>query len=165
MEGVGLPKGLIRYASEVEIAKKEKFVFSTRMKGYASVLLILTGVFVGMLFLRNDVEATILHLPGQLFEYKGKKISNLYTFKVVNKTERDFDNVHFKLVSPKGEIKLVGINHFTVKKQALSEGTMFIEIDPAFIDGDNTTLKIEVYNGKDLIDNETTNFLGPRSFN
>ncbi len=42
---------------------------------------------------------------------------------------------------------------------------MFIEIDPAFLDGDNTTLKIEVYNGKDLIDNETTNFLGPRSFN
>ena len=165
MESVGLPKGLIRYASEDEIAKKEKFVFSTRMKGYASVLLILTGVFIGMLFLRNDVEATILHLPGQLFEYKGKKISNLYTFKVVNKTERDFDNVHFKLVSPQGEIKLVGINHFTVKKQALSEGTMFIEIDPAFLDGDNTTLKIKVYNGKDLIDNETTNFLGPRSFN
>lgn len=165
MESVGLPKGLIRYASEVEIVNKEKFVFNTRMKGYASVLLILTGVFIGMLFLRNDVEATILHLPGQLFEHKGEKISNVYTFKVVNKTEHDFNNVYFKLVSPKGEIKLVGKDHFTVKKQALSEGTMFIEIDQTFLKGDKTTLQIEVYNDKELIDNETTNFLGPRSFN
>lgn len=165
MESVGLPKGLIRYASEDEIAKKEKFVFTTRMKGYASVLLILTGVFIGMLFLRNDVEATILHLPGQLFQHKGQNISNIYTFKVVNKTEKDFDNVYFKLVAPKGTIKLVGKDHFTVKKQALSEGTLFIEINPALLEGDKTKIKIEVYNGNDLIDTETTNFLGPRSFN
>jgi cytochrome c oxidase accessory protein FixG len=165
MQSVGLPKGLIRYASEDEIAKKEKFVFSTRMKGYASVLVILIGVFIGMLFLRNDVEATILHLPGQLFQHKGEKLSNVYTFKVVNKTQNDFNDVYFKLVSPKGEIKLVGIDRFKVKKQALSEGTLFVEIDPAFLDGDKTTITIDVYNGKELIDTETTNFIGPRSFN
>ncbi|MEC4005387.1 cytochrome c oxidase accessory protein CcoG [Flavobacterium sp. SUN052] len=165
MESVGLPKGLIRYASEDEIAKKEKFVFTARMKGYASVLLILTGVFIGMLFLRNDVEATILRLPGQLFQHKGDNISNIYTFKVVNKTEADFNNVYFKLVSPKGTIKLVSNDHFVVKKQALTEGTLFIEINQALLEGDKTNLQIEVYNDKLLIDTETTNFLGPRSFN
>jgi len=165
MESVGLPKGLIRYASEDEIAKKEKFVFTTRMKGYASVLLILTGVFIGMLFLRNDVETTILHLPGQLFEHKGNKISNVYTFKVVNKTSKDFDNLHFKLVSPQGEIKLVGEKFVKVKKDALSEGTMFVEINSSQVEGDKIKLKIEVYNGNELIDTETTNFLGPIRFN
>jgi len=165
MESVGLPKGLIRYASEDEIAKKEKFVFTTRMKGYASVLLILTGVFIGMLFLRNDVETTILHLPGQLFEHKGNNISNVYTFKVVNKTTKDFNDVHFKLVSPEGEIKLVGGKSIKVKKDALSEGTMFVEINSSLIAGDKIKLKIEVYNGNELIDTETTNFLGPISFN
>jgi len=69
-----------------------------------------------MLFLRNDVETTILHLPGQLFEHKGNNISNVYTFKVVNKTSQDFDNVHFKLVSPQGTIKLVGEKFIKVKK-------------------------------------------------
>ena len=165
MESVGMPKGLIRYASEDEIVKNEKFVFTARMKGYASVLVILTGVFIGMLFLRNDVEATILHLPGQLFQHKGENISDIFTFKVVNKTEHDFNNVYFKLVSPKGTIKLVGNDHFVVKKQALYEGTLFIEINPAYLEGDKTNLKIEVYNGKNLIDTETTNFIGPRSFN
>lgn len=164
MESVGMPKGLIRYASEDEIVKKEKFVFTTRMKGYASVLLILTVVFIGMLFLRNDVEATILHLPGQLFQHKGENISNIYTFKVVNKTEHDFDDVYFKLVSPKGTIKLVGADHFTVKKQDLAEGTLFVEINPVFLDEDKINIKIEVYNNKELIDTETTNFIGPISF-
>ncbi|HJY13732.1 MAG TPA: cytochrome c oxidase accessory protein CcoG, partial [Flavobacterium sp.] len=76
METVGLPKGLIRYASEDEIARKEPFKFTSRMKGYTAVLFILISVFVGMLFLRTNVEAIILRLPGQLFQHKGEKISN-----------------------------------------------------------------------------------------
>src|SRR5690606_14119661 len=86
MESVNLPKGLIRYASEDEIAKKEKFVFTARMKGYSAVLLILVGILTGLLFLRSDVEAKVLRLPGQLFEHKGENISNVYTFKIANKT-------------------------------------------------------------------------------
>jgi hypothetical protein len=100
-----------------------------------------------------------------LFQHKGKYISDIYTYKVVNKTEHDINNVYFKLVSPKGKIKLVGNDHFVVKKQTLTEGTLFIEINPIYLEGDKTKLKIEVYNNKELIDTETTNFIGPRSFN
>jgi cytochrome c oxidase accessory protein FixG len=46
MEKVGLPKGLIRYASEDEIVNKEKFKLTTRMKGYIVVLTILVGVLI-----------------------------------------------------------------------------------------------------------------------
>src|SRR3970040_2603013 len=52
MVGIGLPKGLIRYASEEEIEKKAKFKFTPRMKGYSAILLILTGILIGLLFLR-----------------------------------------------------------------------------------------------------------------
>ena len=136
MESVNLPKGLIRYASENEIVKKEKFVFTTRMKGYAAVLAILIGVLIGMLFLRNDVEATVLRLPGQLFQHKGENISNVFTYKVVNKTVRNFDNIHFKLARPKGEIKMVGKDNFKVEKEAMAQGTLFVEIHPAFLKGE-----------------------------
>lgn len=165
MEKVGLPKDLIRYASEEEITKKNKFVFSARMKGYTAVLFILMGVFTGMLFLRNDVEATVLRLPGQLYEHKGENISNVFTYKVVNKTSKDFDSVYFKIAKPKGVIKMVGNEYFKVPKEGLAEGTLFIEINPAFLEGDKTKVNIEVYNGDDLIETETTNFLGPRTFN
>ncbi len=165
MESVNLPKGLIRYASEDEIVKKEKFVFTARMKGYVSVLIILTGVFIGMLFLRNEVEATVLRLPGQLYERKGENISNVFTYKIVNKTVKDFNKVHFKLVDPKGKIIVVGKPQFQIKKEGMAQGTLFIEIHPAFLKGDKTKITIEVYDGDVLIETTTTNFLGPRSFN
>lgn len=165
MDSVGLPKGLIRYASEDEIEKKEPFKFTLRMKGYTSVLVILIGIFVGMLFLRNDVEATILRLPGQLFQHKGEKISNVYTYKIVNKTVKDYNDVYFKIISHKGEIKKVGNQHFKVLNQGVSQGTLFIEMNQFLLEGDKTKIEIGIYDGDKLLETTTTNFLGPRSFN
>ncbi|MNF72473.1 putative electron transport protein YccM [compost metagenome] len=165
METVGLPKGLIRYASEDEIVKKEPFKFTARMKGYTAVLFILLSVFVGMLFLRTNVEAIILRLPGQLFQHKGDKISNVYTYKIVNKTMKDYNDIHFELIDQKGEIKNVGKEHFKIQKEGISQGTLFIEINEVLLESDKTKVKIGVYNGKKLLETTTTNFLGPRSFN
>ncbi len=165
METVGLPKGLIRYASEDEIAKKEPFRFTARMKGYTAVLFILLSVFVGMLFLRTNVEAIILRLPGQLFQHKGDKISNVYTYKIVNKTMKHYNDIHFELIDQKGEIINVGKEHFKIQKEGISQGTLFIEINEVLLESDKTKVKIGVYNGKELLETTTTNFLGPRSFN
>jgi len=165
MDKVGLPQGLIRYASEDEITKKEKFVFTARMKGYTAVLFILTGIFIGMLFLRNEVEATVLRLPGQLFEHKGDNISNVFTYKVINKTAKDFNNVHFELKGLQGEVKMVGASTFKIKREGLAQGTLFVEINPAFLKSDKTKITLGVYEGDKLIETETTNFLAPRSFN
>ncbi|MCO5724963.1 cytochrome c oxidase accessory protein CcoG [Robiginitalea marina] len=166
MEKVGLPKGLIRYASEAEIAEKSKFRFTPRMKGYAAVLFILTGVLVGMLFLRNEVEATILRLPGQLYERKDNNvISNVYTFKLINKTTRTIPDIHFKLLSHPGEITFVRGDGFEVPAQELSEGTLFIEINSAALSGDKDQLKIGVYSGETLIETAKARFLAPRPYN
>ena len=164
METVGLPKGLIRYASEDEIEKKTKFQFTARMKGYSAVLVILIGVLTGLLFLRTDVEATIFRLPGQLFQHKGENISNVYTFKIINKTNDEFKDIHFKLVGINGTLKLVGKQDFKVPKQGMNSGTLFIEINQYLLETDKTKLEIEVYNGNNKIETTTTNFLSPRSF-
>ena len=167
MEKVGLPKGLIRYASEANIEKKEKFRLTTRMKGYVAVLVILIGVLAGMLTLRNDVEARVLRLPGQLYENKeGGIISNVFTYKLINKTINPIEDVRFKLRKYKGEIKLVSTTDtFTVPEEGLAEGTLFIEIKKSDLKGDKNKLMIEVYSGDELIETTTVNFLGPRSYN
>lgn len=166
MESVDLPKGLIGYTSEDNIEKKEKFTFSPRLKGYTAVLVILIGVLIGMLFLRNDVEATVLRLPGQLFEHKENNIiSNVYTYKLVNKTSNSIDNVHFVLKSHEGSIKLVNHDNFTVPEKGLSEGTLFIEVKASSLSGDKDRVEIEVYSGEELIETTSTSFLGPRSYN
>lgn len=165
MESVGLPKGLIRYASIDNIEKKAPFKFTARMKGYAAVLLILIGVLTGMLFLRNDVEATILRLPGQLYQEKeNNKISNVYTYKLINKTSTEIDNVQYKLLSHDGTVVLVNTDKVHVPKQGLAEGTLFVEIDKSALKGDEIRLKIGVYSNDKLIETAITNFLGPRSY-
>jgi len=164
MLNVGLPKGLIRYATEDEIVKKEPFRFTNRMKGYTAVLFILTGIFIGMLFLRNEVEASVLRLPGQLFQHKGDRISNVYTYKIVNKTVKDFNDIHFELIKQDGTIQNVGNQHFKVRNQGISQGTLFIEIQEVKLQSEKTKLKIGVFDGKKLLETTTTNFLGPRTF-
>ena len=165
MESINLPKGLIRYASEDNIAKKEPFKINARIKGYSAVLLILIGILVGMLFLRNNVEATILRLPGQLYQQKENNIiSNVYTFKVINKTTKEIEDVSYKILSHKGKIKLVSNHNFIIPKQGSAEGTLFIELNAALLKGDDIDLEIGVFSGNTLIETTETNFLGPRSY-
>jgi cytochrome c oxidase accessory protein FixG len=167
MDSINLPKGLIRYASEDEIEKKEKFKLTPRLKGYIAVLVILTGVLIGMLLIRNDVEARVLRLPGQLYEHKeGDIISNVFTYKLVNKTVNEIDKVHFKLRKYAGEIKVVSnSDSIEIPAEGLAEGTLFIEIDKKQLSGDKNKLMIEVYSNDELIETTTVNFLGPRSYN
>lgn len=167
MEKIDKPKGLIRYASENNIEKKEPFKLTARMKGYIAVLVILIGVLLGMLALRNDVEARVLRLPGQLYEHKDNDIiSNVYTYKLVNKTTETIKNVSFKLRGIDGEIKLVSTSDtFTVKENGLAEGTLFIELKQSNLSGDKNTLTIDVYSGDKLIETTSVSFLGPRSYN
>jgi cytochrome c oxidase accessory protein FixG len=164
MENVGLPKGLIRYASEDEIEKKSLFKFTARMKGYTAILFILVGILIGLLFLRTDVEASILRLPGQLYQHKGDDISNVFTYKIINKTNNDFKAIHFKLIGIKGTLNVVGNQILKVPKQGMSSGTLFIEINQFSLESEKTKLKIEVYDGNKKIETSTTSFLSPRSF-
>lgn len=165
MDAVDLPRGLIRYASEENIEKKTKFRFTPRLKGYASVLFILVSVFTGMLFLRSDIEANILRLPGQLYEHKeNNMISNVYTYKLINKTSVGYEDVEFRLISHNGTINTVK-EHINVPPNGLAEGTLFIEINKSVLNDDKDEVKIAVYCGDRLIETTGITFLGPRSYN
>lgn len=167
MESINLPKGLIRFASEDEIEKKEPFKLTARMKGYIAVLTILIGVLAGMLLLRSDVEARILRLPGQLFEHKENGIiSNVYTFKLINKTSKDIDDLSFKLRGWEGTINIVSTSDtFSVEAQGIGEGTLFIELKQSDLSGDKNKVMIDLYSDGELIETTSVTFLGPRSFN
>ncbi len=165
MSSVGMEKGLIRYATADEIEKKEPFRFTLRMKGYTAVLVILFGVFAGLLFLRSSIDTMILRLPGQLYQHKGDSISNVYTWRVMNKRLEEIPEVSFRLLSHKGTIKLVGDRPKKLKPEGTVSGTMFIVIPEAALSEDKEKIIIGVYSGSQLVDKEKTNFLGPREFN
>lgn len=165
MDAVGYPRGLIRYASEENIEKKAKFEFTPRLKGYTAVLVILIGILLGLLFLRSDVEATVLRIPGQLPEQlENNVISNVFTYKLINKTTHEKPDIHFKLKSPKGMVKTVKRNEIVVPAQGMIEGTFFVEIPGAELDGNRNKIIIEIYSGDVLIETTTATFMGRRSF-
>ena len=165
MDKVGLPKGLIRYTSEEAISKNTKFKFTTRMAGYTAVLSLLLGVLMIMLALRNDVEANVLRLPGQLYQRQGEtRISNVFTYKLVNKTSRELDSISFKVLSHDAAIRVVGENFFSIKPGKLAEGTLFIEMEQGLLKSDKTELKIGVFQKETNIETTKTQFLAPKSF-
>lgn len=164
MDKVDYDRGLIRYASEDNIENGELFKFNARIKAYTAVLTILTVFLVTLLFLRTDIEATILRLPGQMFSTKGDVVSNVYTFKLINKTIKDLDNVDIKLISHNGEVKIVG-GKSKVPNGGLTEGTLFIEIEKKDLTSSKEKLKLGVYSNDELIETTSTNFPSPVRIN
>ena len=164
MEGINLPKGLIRYDSENGIKNKTKLKFTTRMKAYSAVLFLLIALEVFLLTTRSDYDATVLRAKGMLFqEQPNNKVSNLFTIKLVNKT-RDSFPVTLKVENMHADIKIIGKN-ILVKKESVAEGEFFVFIDRADITKRKTQLQIGLYSNNKKIKLIKTNFLGPVTVN
>ncbi|MBP6574442.1 MAG: cytochrome c oxidase accessory protein CcoG, partial [Flavobacteriales bacterium] len=160
MRSVDLPTGLIRYASEDEVAEKKTFHFNTRMKAYTVVLAVLVGVLATLIILRTDTETTVLRTPGMLFQTQPDgRISNLYAIKSVNKTHHDLP-VHLELMNVEGEIKLIG-KAMDLKAGELGQSEMFIILPKDQLQGMKTKLVIGVYTGEKLLEKVSTSFVGP----
>ena len=161
MDAVGLPRGLIRYASENNIAKKRLWRFTWRMKAYSIVMCLLLGILVWLLASRSDVGVTILRIPGQLYqEQPNSQMSNLYSYKALNKTFKEKELV-LKPENFSGSIKLMGETGLKVPKDGTTVGTMFVYVDNKDVKGRKTLLQIGVYEAGKKITTITTSFLGP----
>lgn len=164
MDKINFPKGLIRYDSENNIKTGSKKRFTGRVIAYSVVLVILLTLLITLLVNRSDVEVTILRTPGMFFqEQQDGKISNVYNVRMVNKT---FDNasVELKLMGIDGEIKIAG-QETTVSSQQSAETKMIILIDKDKLSSRNNDINIGVYSKGELIDEVTTNFMGPGTRN
>ncbi len=160
MDRIGKPRGLVRYASEQNIADKLPFKFTGRMKAYTAVLTVLTGVLVSLLIIRSDFETTILRTPGMMFqEREDGLITNLYQLKMVNKTNTAMD-VRLELIEPKGSIELVG-SAIQLQEQGIGEGAFFVAIHPDDLEKMSSQISIGVFSGDEMVEKVKTKFLGP----
>ncbi|MGB3180198.1 MAG: cytochrome c oxidase accessory protein CcoG [Cyclobacteriaceae bacterium] len=168
MDQVGLPQDLIRYDSEEGIAteKPSGFRMDTRSVAYSIVLVALIGVMGALLFLRSQVETTILRTPGVMYqEQEDGRISNLYQYKLVNKTNEPL-RITFSLDDISGgDISFVGNQEvIELPAQGTAEGAMFILLPRQNIRKVSTELSIKVRGlAEDTITLERvdTRFLGP----
>ena len=162
MVKVGLPKGLIRYATEDEIEKETKFKFTGRMKAYTAILLLLIGFLGFLLNNRGAMEAKFIKPAGSSFFVRDGKINNTYNYTFLNKSNQD-QVVTIKVIEPQhGEITVSASDKILVKKDQMTKGTVNISFPEKEVKLSKQNVKIGVYDQKgELLDTFETYFEGP----
>lgn len=160
MKAVGFDEGLIRFASENNIAEGARFRFTRRMKAYSGVMVLLLGVLVYLLASRTDVGISLLRTPGQLYQEHDGIISNLYNYRMLNKTYQA-KTLEFRPENFNGEIILVGEKALDIPEEEAASGSLFIKMPEQQVTQRKTTLEIGVYENGQKIKTISTAFLGP----
>jgi len=162
MTKIKKPKGLIRYASFNSIQNGISKLITTRVIGYVAVLIILLTSLGFLLSTRSEIEATVLRVPGQLYQrVEDGFIENIYNVKFVNKT---FDPIKIELGIKDniGEIRRVGNEQMVlVNENGSADGVFLVKIHEDKLTGYKTEIKFLILIDGIVIDEERTNFLGP----
>lgn len=163
MTKISRPEGLIRYASLNSIERREEFRFTARMGWYTVVLSALVLLFGVLLFTRSESESMFLRAPGALFqELPDGKISNLYTVKTINKSNRDLE-VDFQLENLRGTLQVMGTGNFVIPKEGMSQSSVIVTFDKEILISPKTKIRIGVYGNGKRLETVNTVFVGPRN--
>ncbi|MEN4761645.1 cytochrome c oxidase accessory protein CcoG [Chryseobacterium sp. C39-AII1] len=162
MDKVGLPRGLIRYASEKEIENGQPIKFNARMKGFVILLVALQFLLGYLLYNRADMEAKFIKPAGSTFFVRDGKITNTYNFTFLNKTN-DKKVVSIRILEPaNGEITFSASRKIIVERDKIVKGTINISFPEKQITLSKQNLKLGVYDQKgNLLDTYETYFEGP----
>lgn len=160
MDKVKLPKGLIRYASEKSIAEGVSKIFNARSIAYSTVLTLLL-ILVGALFaFRSEIEATVVRVPGTLFqEYGAENYSNIYKIQLVNKT-RDAMKLELQLLAEEGQIILMG-DSLNVPGGKMIEANFLLVMPKKSLSSNAALLEIGVFADGKKVDKAVASFVGP----
>lgn len=161
MDKVGFETGLIRYTSENAIVNKTKKLVTPRVIGYAAVLVLLWSALGFVIANRSDTQTSLLRAPGsQFIENPDQTVSNLYTFKIFNKTNHIVKPV-MRLENVQGKLIFAGKPDLTLNAAGMVEGTLFITISKPELQSRKTVLKLSVWQGEQILETFETTFIAP----
>jgi cytochrome c oxidase accessory protein FixG len=101
MDKMNYPRGLIRYSSERELQGGKTHLLRPRLIGYTVVLVAMIGALALALVERPMVSLDVTKDRGLFRENGQGQIENIYTLKVINKTQQRQD-YHLSLVDGDG---------------------------------------------------------------
>lgn len=165
MTKIGKPTGLIRPTSYTAIVEGRSRIFTPRVAGYTGVLLILVTLLTIFVSTRAEVEATVLRMPGMMYQkLDDGKIQNIYNIQFVNKTAEDIELEVNLVDQPNATIEAVGEGPTILPAKSKMDRIFIIKLNEADLTDTKTKIKLELRSGEVLIDEVSTNFLGPVKF-
>jgi cytochrome c oxidase accessory protein FixG len=87
MDKMHYPRGLIRYDTQHAIEHKSTKILRPRIILYGALLLALTAAFFIALAMRKPLGMDVIRDRNQLYRVVGEQIENVYTVKILNKSE------------------------------------------------------------------------------
>jgi cytochrome c oxidase accessory protein FixG len=161
MDKVKLKRGLIRSDSEKGIAEGNRSIFNARAIAYSAFLTLLLVVVASLFTFRSQVEATIIRMPGTLYQnYGNDSYSNLYKVQLVNKTRTDMP-ITIQLLAPEAaEIKMITGDIF-LEKESVSEANFLVILPKDYLQSSNVPIEFGVVSDDKMISKYKLNFVGP----
>ncbi|KFF20912.1 cytochrome c oxidase accessory protein CcoG [Chryseobacterium sp. JM1] len=162
MEKVGLPKGLVRYATEAEIENQDSFKFTSRMKATTVFLALLIGFLGFLMYDRGSMEAKFIKPAGSTFFIKDGKITNTFIYTLLNKSNEK-KTLTIKVMTPAhAEITYFGSEKIILKGDEILKGNINITFPEEDIKFSKQNMVIGVFDEKgEMLDSFETTFEGP----
>ena len=158
---VDRPQGLIRYASENSIKQGFQKLFTSRVKSYMVVLVLLIAAFVTLLATRKDISATVTRFPGMTYqEREDGMVTNLYQITLINKTYEP-QEVSLKSLSDGIGVEIIGEQHWILEPQTKFEGRFFLVRKQDEVKVNQEKAELSVMHSGQEIGHIETNFTAP----
>jgi cytochrome c oxidase accessory protein FixG len=160
MEKIHRDLNLIGFYSEEMIEENKKPSFTGRMKAYSAIIAVLFGVLAYFIYLRQDVDVTVMRSAGMLYqEQPGNYISNIYNADIINKTDK-VQNI--KLVADNPEVKIKYIQApGALTKESSTKVVFFLMLPVKSIRATKTDIKLKVVGQNKVLNTISTTFIGP----
>ncbi|SUX45114.1 Putative electron transport protein yccM [Chryseobacterium indoltheticum] len=162
MVKVGLPTGLVRYATEAEIETGKKLGITSRMIITTIFLALLIGFLGFSLNDRGSMEAKFIKPAGSTFFVRDGKIINNFTYTFLNKTNEK-KVITIKITHPNhAEIISSGPSKIVLKDDQILKGSISIAFPENEIKSSKQNITFVVLDEKnEILDTFETTFEGP----
>jgi polyferredoxin len=163
MDKMNYPRGLIRYTTENALQGKPSRIMRPRLAGYSLAVVVLTGLFLTVLFNRIPVGIDAIRERGQLFrEVDGGLIENVYTLKVRNMGEKEM-NYRISASGIEGA-KIVGQTRVTIQSGDVLALPIALQVPREKLQGNanaEVVFTVEAVGRSGISDSAESRFLGP----
>ncbi|MGN0002376.1 MAG: cytochrome c oxidase accessory protein CcoG [Sphingobacterium composti] len=161
MQKIGKPSRLIGFYSLGEVEGKKNFKKSyTRQILYSVILVLLTSVFLFLIFNRADIDGSLLRATGSTYQTQPDgRISNLYTIELINKSGKA---IPFELKPTDSNYTLQLVNQIdTLTKDGSAKMSFFLITDKKNIDTYKTKTSIQIHSEGKEVNTLKTTFICP----
>lgn len=164
MAKLGREPGLVRYGSRAELEEAgARRVIRPRVVIYGLALLLVSGLFVGLVSGRESAKVTALRGLGKPFAIlPSGEVSNQIRLKVRNQGEAD-QRYTLTLVTPSGAELIAPENPLPVAAGEIKEATVFVVLPPeVFAGSGEVPAELEVSDGGEFSKRVRVTLLGPK---